>query len=381
MQISDTRPKQSPKMLLTDAALMQSLKKVIAQKLVPDVVKIDQQGIYPQGFLREIGEIGAYGQVVSVEHGGTGRGVLSAIKAIEMVSEACLSTGFMAWCHNACSWYLQNTDNSFLREQILPQVATGQFLAGTGLSNPMKHFAGIEKIKITATPYEGGYILNGTLPWVSNIGDQHLFGVSAQIEGTDEYLMAIAQGGMQGLELKQDVHFIALEGTNTFRCLFRNAFISHDWILAAPCDRYVEYIKPGFILMQVGMGLGLTQNCIDLMRRVDKTKQHVNQYLDDRPDEMETELETLRLKSYRLAEAIGHGRELVSKEILREVIQARATASELSLRASQSLMLHAGAIAYVHGSVYDRRLRESYFVAMVTPALKHLRKVLATMTQ
>ena len=43
-------------------------------------------------------------------------------------------------------------------------------------------------------------------------------------------------------------------------------------------------------------------------------------------------------------------------------------------------MLHAGAIGYVHGSEYDRRLRESYFVAMVTPALKHLRKVLASMS-
>lgn len=380
MQVSDSRPKQSQGKLLTDESLMQSLKEAIAQKLVPNVTKIDQQGLYPEEFLRNIGELGAYGQIVSVEHGGTGRGVLPALKAIEIVSETCLSTGFMAWCHNACSWYLQNTDNSFLREQILPQVASGKLLAGTGLSNPMKHFAGIEKIKIMATPCDGGYILNGTLPWVSNIGDQHLFGVSAQIEGTDNYLMAIAQGGMQGLELKQDVHFIALEGTNTFRCLFRNAFISNDWILAAPCDRYVEYIKPGFILMQVGMGLGLTQNCIDLIRRIDNTKQHVNQYLDDRPDELEEELENLRLKSYRLAEAIGHGRQLVGKEVLREVIQSRATASELSLRASQSLMLHAGAIAYVHGSVYDRRLRESYFVAMVTPALKHLRKVLASMS-
>jgi hypothetical protein len=358
---------------------MESLKQAIAKQLVPDVVKIDQEGIYPEGFLRHIGQLGVYGQGVDVACGGTGRGVLPALKAIEMVSETCLSTGFMVWCHNACSWYLHNSDNEFLRQEILPQVATGKFLAATGLSNPMKHFAGIEKIKIVATPCEGGYILNGTLPWVSNVGDGHLFGVSAQIEGTDDYLMAIAQGGMAGLELKQDVHFIALEGTNTFRCLFRNAFISHDWVLAAPCDRYVEYIKPGFILMQVGMGLGLTQNCIELTRRIDRTKQHVNQYLDDRPEELEEELEALRLRSYRLAEAIGTGRQMVDRHTLREVIEARATASELSLRASQSLMLHAGAIGYVHGSVYDRRLRESYFVAMVTPALKHLRKVLATM--
>lgn len=379
MQASEISCKTSPSEMLTDGMLMQSLKQAIAQKLAPQVSQIDLQGVYPEEFLRHIGGLGAYAQGVAQEYGGTGSGVLSALKAIEMVSETCLSTGFMAWCHNACAWYLQNSDNPFLKEQVLPQVAKGELLSGTGLSNPMKHFAGIEKIKIIATPCEGGYILNGTLPWVSNIGDQHLFGVSAQIEGTDDYLMAIAQGGMQGLELKQDVHFIALEGTNTFRCLFRNAFISHDWILAAPCDRYVEYIKPGFILMQVGMGLGLAQNCIELMRRIDKSKAHVNQFLDDRPEELESELETLRLKSYRLAEAIGHGRQLVSKEVLREVVEARATASELSLRASQSLMLHAGAIAYVHGSVYERRLRESYFVAMVTPALKHLRKVLASM--
>ena len=379
MQVSEISPKQSTSELLTDRALMQSLQDAIAQKLAPDVTKIDLQGIYPEGFLRHIGSIGAYGQGVDLDCGGTERGVLPALKAIEMVSETCLSTGFMVWCHNACSWYLQNSDNAFLRSQVLPKVARGEVLAATGLSNPMKHFAGIEKIKIVATPCEGGYILNGTLPWVSNLGENHLFGVSAQIAGSDDYLMAIAQGGMAGLELKQDVHFIALEGTRTFRCLFKNAFISEDWILAAPCDRYVEYIKPGFILMQVGMGLGLTQNCIDLMRRIDRTKQHVNQYLDDRPEELESELEALRLKSYGLAEAIGSGRQLVSKEVLRGVIESRATASELSLRASQSLMLHAGAIGYVHGSIYDRRLRESYFVAMVTPALKHLRKVLANL--
>ena len=379
MQASEISCKTSPSEMLTDGMLMQSLKQAIAQKLAPQVSQIDLQGVYPEEFLRHIGGLGAYAQCVAQKYGGTGSAVLPALKAIEMVSATCLSTGFMTWCHNACAWYLQNSDNPFLKEQILPQVARGEFLSGTGLSNPMKHFAGIEKIKIIATPCKGGYILNGTLPWVSNIGDQHLFGISAQIEGTDDYLMAIAQGGMQGLELKQDVHFIALEGTNTFRCLFRNAFISHDWILASPCDHYVEYIKPGFILMQVGMGLGLAQNCIELMRRIDKSKAHVNQFLDDRPEELESELETLRLKSYRLAEAIGHGQQLVSKEILREVVEARATASELSLRASQSLMLHAGAIAYVHGSVYERRLRESYFVAMVTPALKHLRKVLASM--
>ena len=44
-------------------------------------------------------------------------------------------------------------------------------------------------------------------------------------------------------------------------------------------------------------------------------------------------------------------------------------------------MLHAGARAYVHGSSPERKLREAYFVAIVTPALKHLRKMLCALPE
>ena len=71
MQVSDTIINQPQEKLLTDAALMQSLKDAIAQKLAPDVTNIDLKGIYPEEFLRDIGSLGAYGQGVSTEYGGT----------------------------------------------------------------------------------------------------------------------------------------------------------------------------------------------------------------------------------------------------------------------------------------------------------------------
>ena len=41
-------------------------------------------------------------------------------------------------------------------------------------------------------------------------------------------------------------------------------------------------------------------------------------------------------------------------------------------------MLHAGAAGYKAGAATERKLRESYFVAIVTPALKHLKKLQAS---
>ena len=65
-----------------------------------------------------------------------------------------------------------------------------------------------------------------------------------------------------------------------------------------------------------------------------------------------------------------------SEEFFREILELRLAAGELAIRASQSAMLHTGAKGYLRAAPAQRKLRESYFVAIVTPAIKHLRKEL-----
>jgi alkylation response protein AidB-like acyl-CoA dehydrogenase len=357
--------------------MCQRLGEVITTTLKPQVEAIDQ-GHYPAEFMHLAGQVGAFGQAVAPEYGGVGNGLRGAIQAIELISQECLCTGFMAWCQVACTWYMQNSDNLYLKKCILPQVATGEVLGGTGLSNPMKHFAGIEKIALVAERQPGGYILNGLLPWVSNIGAGHHFGIAAQIQGSDEYLMAIVSDKLQGLTLRCNAHFIALEGSNTFSCVFRDVFVPDELILAAPSETYVNRIRPGFMLTQVGMGLGLVAGCLEIMERSNQRYGHVNCFLDDCVEELAIELQQAKRKSYQLADLLDQ-QSSVDRALFREVIQMRILASELSLRASQSAMLHCGARGYLQGAAVERKLRESYFVAIVTPAIKQLKKMLHDM--
>jgi alkylation response protein AidB-like acyl-CoA dehydrogenase len=355
-------------------AMLSQLRQAIGANLAPQVQAIDQ-GQYPRAFMQEVGALGGFGQAVVPAYGGTGQGLRAAIQSIEAISQECLCTGFMSWCQIACTWYMQNSDNPYLKTQILPQVATGQALGGTGLSNPMKHLAGIEKIALKAERRAGGYRVNGLLPWVSNIGAGHYFGIAAQILGTDDYVMAIVSDHLPGLELRCNAHFIALEGSNTFSCLFKDMFIPDEWVLAAPADAYVQKIRPGFILTQVGMGLGLTASCLEIMQRSNQRYGHVNCFLPDGVEELTAELDQARQTTYALADTISN-HDRVDIALFKQVIQARITASELSLRASQAAMLHMGARGYLHGATVERKLRESYFVAIVTPALKQLKKML-----
>lgn len=360
-------------------AIAQKLKTLIDLELKPKVKDIDQKGEYPKAFLQHLGEIGGFNQTVPTQFGGVGhQGLKFPVQMIEAISHECLNTGFVTWCQFACTWYLQNSENEYLLKNVLPKVATAQILAGTGLSNPMKHFAGIEKIALVAQRQAGGYLLNGTLPWVSNIGSNHYFAIAAQLANSNDYLMAIVNDSLSGLTLRCNAHFIALEGSNTYTCFFNNVFVPDDFILAAPCDEYVEQIKAGFVLTQVGMGLGLVASCIEVMKEANKRLDHVNCFLDDCVETLENELESLRLHTYILATEI-HNTQSKDWIFFKEVVQTRATASELALRAAQSAMLHLGAKAYLEGSTVSRKLREAYFVAMVTPALKHLRKLLSHM--
>ena len=63
-----------------------------------------------------------------------------------------------------------------------------------------------------------------------------------------------------------------------------------------------------------------------------------------------------------------------STDFFIDVLDARAHGAELCLRAAQSALLHQGARGYLMSSAVQRRVRESHFVAIVTPAIKHLRK-------
>ena len=355
--------------------LLPKVQAVIAEDLRPLVSDIDQKGVYPREFMQRLGAVGGYNLAVPTALGGAGFGVLGTIRVMEEVSRECLSTGFCVWCQTVCGWYIQNGESEYLKSEYLPKVASGEMLAGTGMSNPMKHFADIEKIRVNAARTPGGFVLNGALPWVSNAGRDHCFAAVAYLPEEAAYLMAIVPGDAPGLTHGDGGHFIALEGSSTHNAVFKNVFVPDKFVLAEPCRTYISRIRPGFVLTQTGFGLGLVESCVELMRRANDRVGHVNCYLEDGVEEITADLDATRRRVCALAREIGCGEQSLGPDAALEAVQCRIQASELALRASQAAMLHTGAAGYRSGSIAERKLRESYFVAVVTPALKHLKKL------
>jgi len=362
-----------PKPLMSVDKLLSSCQEIVDDDLKPLTTSIDLEGIYPEEVLRKLGSIGVFNQHLPDARNDGLSDFAAAIQTMAIVSHECMSTGFAMWCQNTCAWYLQNAVNPVVRDNWLPKLASGEVLGGSGMSNTMKAFAGIEELRLKGTRVEGGYVVNGSLPWVSNLGENHVFGTLFTLDGSSgQSVMALIDCASEGFTLRSSAHFTALEGTRTFACIFENVFIPDDMIIDENGAAFLKRVRSGIVLLQAGMGIGNIQSCINICREIEPVMGHVNGYLDDRPDELQSELDDAVDAILTLAEDPFES----SDDFFQDLLQLRLTIGELALRASQSAMLHTGAKGYLITAPAQRKLRESYFVAIITPAIKHLRKEL-----
>lgn len=365
-------PPQSAAMPLLDAV------RAITEGPLREAAEATDRGAYPRALLQRLGAAGAY--QAHIGPGLQAGDYALAIRAMTEVSRVCGASGFMVWCQQVCGLYMQQSGNAALSGAVLAAHASGARLGGTGMSNPMKTYAGIETMLLRATPVAGGYRVNGTLPWVSNLGSDHYAGVLAAVDVADgetaREIMFLLRCDAPGVELRNCPSFSAMEGTNTWAMRCTDVFVGAEMLMADPARPFIGRIRGAFVLLQTGFGLGVAQGAIDSMWRVEPQLGHVNRFLEDRPDELQEELDALSLRITGLAAKPFSA----EREHLIDVLDARAHTSELALRAAQSALLHAGARGYLLSSDVQRRVRESHFVAIVTPAIKHLRKEIARLS-
>ena len=350
-----------------ETALMDQVQQISRHQLAKLANLIDHDGYYPLDVMGALGASGA----LSIHLNRYGGRFDLALAAMNEVTRSCGSTGFLMWCHDVCGLYMEQSGNPALLAR-LDAHAQGKTFGGTALSNPMKTFAGIESMVFRARKVPGGYRVSGTLPWVSHIAKGQYCGAIAKVEktdGTTSHEIMFLLDLDDTVDLGACPEFSGMEGTSTWRVQLQDYFVGEDNLIADPAKPFIAKIRSAFVLLQAGMATGLVDGSIDSIREVEPVLGHVNHFLHDRQDQLQAEIDELNSRVARLALTPYDD----SQDFFIEVLDARAQGAELALRATQSALLHQGARGYLKSAAPQRRIREAHFVAIVTPAIKHLR--------
>jgi hypothetical protein len=335
---------------------------IISVHLKPFIKKIDQDAYYPVNFLYALGAAEQF-ESYSLQKEFV---YFREIELIEETAKHCMTSAFILWCHLAALISVRQSDNQNIKIGLLPLLETGKLIGGTGLSNALKFYAGLEPIRIKAERTNGGYILSGVLPSVSNLDRGHWFVIMAEIDKSSR-IMCILPVNTNRLKLMGRKDYVGLNGSATFSCIFNEVFVEDKWILTEEADLFIEEIRPILALYQIPLGLGVTYASISSIKNSNHIDNH--EINENRLEEIIREYQSIREKSYEFAKVSE------IKSITKKILLNRLNVVQLTTNAVHSEMVNIGGQAYLKDSDTFRRLRESYFLVNLSPTLKQLEQI------
>lgn len=307
---------------------------------------------------------------VPVKDGGCGGDARDAILAISSVAQISLTAAFVLWAHRTFIEFLLQSPNAALRESLLPKLLSGAIGGATGLSNVMKFLSGIEELRVSATPVETGWRLDGSLAWASNLRKAG-FTVAAAVAPTNGEPVAIValDSGAQGVERTVDLDLVGLRASNTATIRINDMFASPADVIAADAQRWLPSVRPAFLGMQCGLSIGLARASLLQAAEVAGTpgSQLIKQ-ITDLKKELETNVDEI---------LTGIGSNLFQTEA-RPLFRLRLRLAKIVQQALMLELQSLGGSAYLLNSQrgFARRWREAAFIPILTPSVTQLQAAL-----
>lgn len=340
------------------------LDQIMNEQLKPNIKKIDQEGFYPKEFLKAVGS----SQLLSSNNAKREDVRFRELLLIEETAKYCMTSAFALWCHLGALTSIRMSNNLFIKSELLPSLESGEILGGTGLSNALKYYAGLDVIRLKAERTEGGYTISGTLPSVSNLGKDHWFVILASLNQHNR-IMGIIPVNVKGLNIEKKTSFIGLNGSATYSCNLYEVFVPNNWIITEEADEFISKIRPTLALYQIPLGIGVSDASLESILESCSKNMETNQNLKPQPEDLRQELQVIREKAYE------YGKTSDLTKIEKDILLARLDIVHLTSKAVYADMLYSGGPAYMKNSEPFRRLRESYFLVNLTPTVKQLERL------
>jgi len=200
------------------------------------------EGTYPVAALRAIAAAGLNGMAIPQAYDGLDLSFTAQARIFAELASGDLAATFVLSQHQGCTTLVAATPHAHLRERWLPGLANGSVHGANGfnfLNLPL------DRAPMKARPVEGGYICNGTLPWVTAAHHSDLLAAGAALPDGNQILAAVplaeAVARNDGhITIAPPMALAGLSGSDTTEVHCNEYFVASEDVLLGPAPAVLK---------------------------------------------------------------------------------------------------------------------------------------------
>ncbi|HVS49219.1 MAG TPA: acyl-CoA dehydrogenase family protein [Candidatus Dormibacteraeota bacterium] len=342
-----------------DHAMFRAAVRELAQGVVqPLAAEVDREHRFPVEAVKAAAEAGLLGVLIPAKYGGAGLDAIAFAVCIEELAQACASTSVIVDVHTSVGSepiLLFGTEEQ--KRKWLPRLASGELLGAFALTEPA---AGSDaaSLQTSARRSRGGYVLNGTKVFITNIGHAGMYIVFAR-SGPEEKAAGVSAflvpDDAAGVRVGQLFKKMGLRGSPTGELVLEDVEVPKENRLGAEGQGFtvaMRALDSGRIGIS-GQALGIAQAALDESRALlaDRAREQGDDFL---LADMATRLESARLLAYHAAWLCSLGRPFT-----RQASMAKLHSTDTAMQIAIDAVQLAGEVGVTAGSPFERHFRDA----------------------
>lgn len=317
-------------------SIIEAARRVAEEVLFPSAMAVESAGVIPASHFDLLAAQGFYAMAGPRETGGLGLRREVGWHVLEIMAAGCLSTAFVLLQHHGAVRAIAENADAGLRDRWLRPLCQGERRAGLALAGAMPG-----PPMLRARMVSGGYVFDGSSPWVTGWGLIDTLYAAAR-DQDDNVVWGVLDIDAPGALSAEPLPMIAVMASQTVRAIFQNYFVPADRVVhSMPLSDWL--LKDAAGLRSNGsLALGVAGRCCALIG----------------PSPLDEEL--------------TGAREALNTATVATMPAARAAAAELALRAASALVVAGGSRSIRTDSHAQRLAREAMFLLVFAtrPAIK-----------
>ena len=231
----------------------------------------ERAGTFPEAALTAIAEAGLLGIAIDEDAGGVALSYLAQAQVFAYLTEADVTTAFIASQHHASTTLMQVAQSDRLRARWLPGLAAGTLRGANGFN--FLNFPP-DRAPMKAVAVTGGFRLTGALPWVTEAHHSDILVAGALLPDAQQLLVAIPLRAALALssaaisvDASMDLLALAASDTTVVRCA--EYFVAEEDVILGPGLNLLKAAgRHSATFVPTAMTLGHTRHCLQLIEAV-----------------------------------------------------------------------------------------------------------------